>query len=1300
MATILLSAAGAALGSGFGGTVLGLSGAVIGRAVGATLGRVVDQRLLGAGSEAVEVGRVERFRLMGASEGSAVPQVWGRMRVAGQVIWATRFEEQVRTTRGGKGARRQASTTTEFSYSVSLAVALCAGEITRVGRIWADGVEIAANTLNLRVYTGGAEQLPDPKIEAVEGAGMAPAYRGLAYVVIEDLELDRFGNRVPQFTFEVVRPAQGAGIAAEQRLADVVRAVALVPGTGEYALATTQVHYNDGPGVNRSANVNQGLGKADFPASLDQLREEVPGCGAVSLIVSWFGNDLRCGACEVQPKVEQVAADGVGMPWRAGGITRVQAVEIAKVGGRSVYGGTPADGAVIEAIRAIKAGGQDVMFYPFILMDQLVGNGRPDPYSDAGNQPVLPWRGRITLSEAPGRAGSPDRTAAAATEVAAFFGTAQPGDFAVSDGDIVYSGPAEWRYRRFILHYAHLCALAGGVEAFCIGSEMRGLTQIRATGDAFPAVAALRQLAADVRGILGPGTKISYAADWSEYFGYHTEGNVYFHLDPLWADANIDFIGIDNYMPLSDWRDGEDHADAGWGTLYNLEYLKANIAGGEGFDWYYDSPEGEAAQFRKPITDGAYGEPFVFRYKDIKGWWEAAHHDRLGGVRAATASAWVPRSKPIRFTEYGCAAIDKGSNQPNKFLDPKSSESSLPKYSSGRRDDLVQMQYLRAMAYFWGDPANNPVSPGYGGRMLDLGHSYVWAWDARPFPAFPGHAALWSDSVNYARGHWLNGRVTAQTLAAVIAEICQKSGVSAVNVAAVYGLVRGFVQAEIGTARQALQPLMLAYGFEAVERGGQLQFRMRDGRVAAVLEPERLAVTDEIDGIIETARAPGAETAGRVRLGFVEAEGDFDTRQAEAIFPDEVSFGVSQSDLSLALTASEARGIAERWLAEARVARDSARFALPRSAARLGAGDVVALEGARYRIDRIEQTERQLVDAVRMEPNIYQPSDFAEEQVAVRPFSAPVPVFPLFLDLPLLTGTEVPHAPHLAVTATPWPGSIAVWSAVSDEGYEVNRLVTSPSVIGVTETAMLAARPGLWDRGEALRVRVFGGALSSATELAVLNGANVMAIGDGSSDRWEVFQFTEATLVAPGTYDLRLRLRGQAGSDGIMLEVWPAGSSVVLLDRAPQQIDLPQSARGLARYYRIGSAARGYDDAAVVRRIEAFGGVGLRPYAVAHLTAAPVASGDVALRWVRRTRIDGDSWQSQEVPLGEDRESYAVRVIRNDAVVRSETVTAPAWVYTAAARSADAVTGLYRIEVAQVSDRFGPGPFRALTFTA
>ncbi|MGL6209813.1 MAG: baseplate multidomain protein megatron, partial [Paracoccaceae bacterium] len=441
MATILLSAAGAAVGAGFGGTVLGLSGAVIGQAIGATLGRAIDQRLLGSGSQAVETGRVERFRLMGASEGTAIAQVWGRMRVAGQVIWATRFlETRTQTSSGGGGGKgsapRPTTTTTTYSYSVSLAVALCEGEVTSVGRIWADGVELRADSLNLRAYPGSETQLPDPKIEAVEGAGMAPAFRGIAYVVIENLDLTPFGNRVPQFSFEVMRRGRGTAAAGELDLADTVRAVCLIPGTGEYSLATTPVHYSKGPGINTTANVNSSSGLTDFTTSMTQLREELPQVGSVSLIVSWFGNDLRCASCEVRPKVEQVLNDGVGMPWRVSGTSRSQATVISQLAGRSVYGGTPADAAVIEGIRAIRQAGQEVMFYPFILMDQLGGNTLPDPWSDNTGQPVLPWRGRITLNEAPGRAGSTDRTVAAAAEVSAFFGSALQSDFAVAGGQV------------------------------------------------------------------------------------------------------------------------------------------------------------------------------------------------------------------------------------------------------------------------------------------------------------------------------------------------------------------------------------------------------------------------------------------------------------------------------------------------------------------------------------------------------------------------------------------------------------------------------------------------------------------------------------------------------------------------------------------------------------------------------------------------------------------------------------------------------------------------------------------------
>jgi hypothetical protein len=133
---------------------------------------------------------------------------------------------------------------------------------------------------------------------------------------------------------------------------------------------------------------------------------------------------------------------------------------------RPRFGGTPADASVVQAIQRMRASGTAVMFYPFILMDVPEGNGLINPYTGAPEQPEVPWRGRITTSLAPGQAGSPDGTAAAAAEVATFMGSAGVGDFPAGDRSVGYTGPAGWGYRRFILHYAHLCALAGGVDAF------------------------------------------------------------------------------------------------------------------------------------------------------------------------------------------------------------------------------------------------------------------------------------------------------------------------------------------------------------------------------------------------------------------------------------------------------------------------------------------------------------------------------------------------------------------------------------------------------------------------------------------------------------------------------------------------------------------------------------------------------------------------------------------------------------------------------------------------------------------
>ena len=140
----------------------------------------------------------------------------------------------------------------------------------------------------------------------------------------------------------------------------------------------------------------------------------------------------------------------------------------------------------------------------------------------------------------------------------------------------------------------------------------------------------------------------------------------------------------------------------------------AGIESGEGFDWYYASETARKARVRSPITDGLAGKHWVFRYKDIEGWWANRHYERVGGVEKANPTAWLARSKPVWFTELGCGAVDKGGNQPNVFADPKSAESAAPYFSNRMRADAMQRRFLEAHHDWWsgsGAP-DGMVDPG------------------------------------------------------------------------------------------------------------------------------------------------------------------------------------------------------------------------------------------------------------------------------------------------------------------------------------------------------------------------------------------------------------------------------------------------------------------------------------------------------------------------------------------------------------------------------------------------------------
>ena len=192
MATIVLSAAGAAIGG------------PIGAAIGAVIGQQVDNAVFAPKPR--QGPRLGDLTLQTSSYGTQIPKLFGAVRVAGTVIWGTDLIEAQTSQSNGKGR----GSTTLYSYSASFAVALSGRRVGAIGRIWADGKLLRGaagdfkSETGFRFYDGTDDQVIDPLIAATEGLEATPAYRGIAYAVFENMALASFGNRIPSLSFEVL----------------------------------------------------------------------------------------------------------------------------------------------------------------------------------------------------------------------------------------------------------------------------------------------------------------------------------------------------------------------------------------------------------------------------------------------------------------------------------------------------------------------------------------------------------------------------------------------------------------------------------------------------------------------------------------------------------------------------------------------------------------------------------------------------------------------------------------------------------------------------------------------------------------------------------------------------------------------------------------------------------------------------------------------------------------------------------------------------------------------------------------
>ena len=309
--------------------------------------------------------------------------------------------------------------------------------------------------------------------------------------------------------------------------------------------------------------------------------------------------------------------------------------------------------------------------------------------------------------------------------------------------------------------------------------------------------------------------------------------------------------------------------------------------------------------------------------------------------------------------------------------------------------------------------------------------------------------------------------------------------------------------------------------------------------------------------------------------------------------------------------------------------------------------------------------------------------------------SPPGPIQAVFLDLPLAAGGSDDHLPWIAVTGDPWTDRAAIYRSLDDETYDLIATIAKPAIVGTTMETLASAQPGRWQR-VSLRVILRGGGLESADRLRVLNGVNRAAV-EFAPDQWEIIQFRDADLVAPGEYVLGTLLRGQRGTDISSAGSIATGARFVLLDDAVKPVLMAHEDRSLARHFRAGPARFGPAHETFSHSIESFDAVGLRPFAPAHLHARrDSATSDLAISWVRTERISAESWQGIEAPQSEEREEYRLRILNGGNLLREESLAAPDFTYTTTMQAADAAGSPLELRVARLSTTFVYGPERVL----
>ena len=1302
------------------GAIFGPSGAITGASIGYTIGTAVNNSIK---NTTVSGPQPTSLTTQISSYGIPLPRIFGSMRVAGNVIWAQPIQQTTTSSGGGKGGGAKAAS--GYTYSITMAIAVCQAPVSHVLNVWADSqlltfLDLGTAGVDYNFHFGGASSVPDPIIESFEGVGNVPSYKDTFYLVVKDFQLQNYGNRIPNFTFEMQYKDIPTPSVETQ-----INAVNIIPGDGEFVYDTTiQKYVNTITGVAQApVNMNNSFNEADAFLALDQLQDTLPNLEWISIICIWFATSLDAGACTIVPKV-RYSGNITTSPdvWNVGTVTRSTAEIVLFFGdGTPTYQGTPSDRSICNFINEIKnARGLNVMFCPLIYVDTITPESKPG-------------RGAITPANA--------------TDAATWF--------TKTNG-----------YNAFIEHYLNLSVgattLKDNIDAFMIGASYTGMTSATFTTGVYPGVTGFQNIAAIAKSILPSNVKVVYGANYTEY---HSDINGWYNMDPLWADSNVDIVGIEAYFPITPDLDQSvityDDIYYGWAHWEGYEYFfdnRPNTTAGTSnlvsnpFTTTSSSPivevdltgfynanltVGQEITFagctgnpggisnaninglrtvlivvdgtHVKFTAGAsatsstsaggssctidkpkYYSSQTFAWKDFLYWWANTHTNP-----DSSSTSWTVKMKPLWFTQFGFSSIDGTTNQPAANNDPRSIAFTYPRQSKQQIDNYAQRLALQATEDFL--TAINAVS----GQSNLVPLRFAYCWDARPYPTYPNFTTIYPDYGRWATGFYMQGKLGTSTTGAIVSSLLETVGITSYDVSTITDIVDGYCIPDISAVRDNISDLSIPFFFDVVESSGVMKFVKRGSPSILTIPQNNLVPPDgggDIRSLAVTTRTQEIDLPQKYSVSYYDAANSYE--QNTQIAQRQTTQSVNQTNYSwnLALGDQAAQNIANQLLYTTWQNRTSYQFTLPPQYCYIEPTDVITLT-----INNVDRILR--VVTTDMQPHGSQAVTAVTEDAATYNFYAvpgsngPKIALPSVTPTTLLDILDLPAFPSdswtdvfITMADAPldpnWNGAIVYRSddGGEDGGNVYNEFtpLLNKSNMGVATTVLDVAQSYTWDFESTLTVVMINGALSSSTELGVLNGANSAVLGT------EVIQFLTATLTDTDTYELSGFLRGRLGTED-QIGTHVSGEYFVMLDLNITRLAMPLPLINALEYYKavsIGATLGTTNEQSFTYHARQ-----LMPYSPVYIIGVRDVSHNLTISWIRRTRVGGALLDGSDVPLSEETEAYSIDILNGSTVVRTISSTSPTCIYSAANQVTDfgSTQSSISIKVYQISATVGRG---------